>query len=153
MFMNEKNTRQMSWLQTRVEILKFEWKKTHVELKKKMWVKLKKTELESRKRQHWPGVLSINVFTSSIQSRGSLAIKKMQLFSSPLLDLSRTRRGSLVSIIWKFTIPILAPLRGQKDTCNSVVKILWDSRVRLCRNKESTLSMVNLTGTQWFNHQ
>ena len=153
MFMNEKNTRQMSWLQTRVEILKFEWKKTHVELKKKMWVKLKKTELESRKRQHWPGVLSINVFTSSIQSRGSLAIKKMQLFSSPLLDLSRTRRGSLVSIIWKFTIPILAPLRGQKDTCNSVVKILWDSRVRLCRNKESTLSMVNLTGTQWFNYQ
>ena len=114
MFMNEENTRQMSWLQTRVEILKFEWKKTHVELKKTCESSWKKTELESRKRQHWPGVLSINVFTSSIQSRGSLATKKMQLFSSPFLDLSRTRRGSLVSIIWKFTIPIFGTFKRTK---------------------------------------
>ena len=43
---------------TRVEILKFESKKMRVELKKKT--------LESRKRERWPVVLSIDVFTSPI---------------------------------------------------------------------------------------
>ena len=102
----------------------------------KKWESRWKKDLESRKRQHWPGVLSINVFTSKIQSSGPLATKKCSFFSSPLLDLSRTRKGSLVSIIWQFTIPILAPWRGQKNTCSPAVKILWDSHIRLCRNRE-----------------
>ena len=46
MFMNKKNIMQMSWLQTQVKIVKFESKK----------------KCESRKRERWPVVLSVNAF-------------------------------------------------------------------------------------------
>ena len=47
MFTNEKNIMQISWLQTQIKIVKFELRK----------------KKESRKRERWPVVLSVNDFT------------------------------------------------------------------------------------------
>ena len=53
----EKNSKQMLWLQTRVEILNLSQKKCASRVEKKK-------ELESRMRSEcWPVVLSVNVFT------------------------------------------------------------------------------------------
>ena len=54
---------------------------------------------------------------------------------------------------WQFTIPILAPWRVQQDSCNSVVKILWDSHVQLCRNKEGHPFYVNPLSPNGDQHQ
>ena len=52
----EKNPKQMLWLQTQVEII-FEFES------KKISSRVEKKKLESRKRECWPVVLSVNVFT------------------------------------------------------------------------------------------
>ena len=60
MFMNKKNTQY-----TQANVMTTNTSRNfEIWVEKKMQVKLKKKKLESRKRQHWLGVLSIDVFTS-----------------------------------------------------------------------------------------
>ena len=106
----KKNTKQMSWLQTRVEILKFESKKICESSSKK---KNLSRERENADQLCYQSMSSLHRDEASIQSSGFLATKYCKFFLR-----------ILISALW----------RVQKDTCNSVVKILWD--LRLFRNRE-----------------
>ena len=119
----KKNIMQMSWLQTQVKIVKFE-------SKKKMWVEKERTLTSCVVSQ------CLHLTEMRLQSKVAACwLPNRQIFSSHLLDLSRTWRGSLVQCHMTVynIIPILVPWRN-KRTLGLVATL--SSRLQLFRNSE-----------------
>ena len=99
----------------------------------KILTKYRDDKHESKKKKNASRVISCVVnqclhFTKT-RLRSKVALRwlpNIADFSFFPLDLSRTWKGSSGE---QFRIPIPTPWRVRKDTCNSVVKILWDSQL------------------------
>ena len=119
----KKNTKQMSWLQTRVEILKFESKKIcESSSKKKTWVEKVRTLTSC--------VINQCLHFTETRLLSKVAVRWLPNIAKLFSPLTRIRRGlgkaGSFSVIWHFRITISATWRVEKHTCDSVVKISWD---------------------------
>ena len=148
MFKNEKKTSRNFeiWVE----------KKMRVELKKKK--KYSSRERENADQLCCQSISSLHRYEASIQSSGLLTTKYCRFFSSLLVDLSRTWKGSLVQLHMTVQSSYLGALTSTKwgtlaTGCAHVVKILWD--LRLFRNREVHRFYVksDWNRTHRFNHK
>ena len=136
-------------------------KNMRVEFRKKNVSRVQKKKL-SRERenadqlcyQSISSLCSLQWEEVSIQSSASLATKDhriLQIFSSPLLDLSRTWRGSLIQLhmtIQNFCFGALTNTKGHLQLGHHD---LWD--LGCLEIGKFALSTLTLTATHRFNHQ
>ena len=113
----------------RNQVLRFESKnKMRVELKKKM-SRVNKKNL-SRERENADQLCCQCLHFTETRLLSKVAVCWLPNIAEFFSSVARLRRGlgkaASFSVIWHFRIPISAPWRIEKHTCDSVVKILWD---------------------------